>query len=172
MFQKLLSPRQVVLVTAASGEKSNVTAVQWIMPVSEKPPLLALSLANTSFTLDLICSSMEFVVAVPSEKLRDAVRLCGSTSGKFIEKFGEAKLTPVKANRVRAPLILEAVGNFECKVVSLGSTGDHTVVTGEVVDAHAQKEDKELEPLLFSGPEKDQLVGIRQTGQEQPAQGR
>ena len=76
------------------------------------------------------------------------------------------------ANRVRAPLILEAVGNFECKVVSLGSTGDHTVVTGEVVDAHAQKEDKELEPLLFSGPEKDQLVGIRQTGQEQPAQGR
>ena len=86
MFKDLFYPRQAVLVTAAFGDKANVTAVEWIMPIGEKPPMVALSLHNTSLTLDLMCTSMEFAVAVPSEKLREAVLMCGATSGKFIDK--------------------------------------------------------------------------------------
>ena len=154
MFKDLFYPRQSVLVTASSSEKVNVTAVEWITPAGEKPPMLALSLHNTSLTLDLMCTSMEFVVAIPSEKLRDAVLLCGSTSGKFIDKFSEASLTQVKAKKVSAPLILEAAANVECKVLSYTSAGDHTLVVGEVVEVHLPKESREFAPLLFSASEK------------------
>lgn len=150
MFHELFYPRQVVLVCAASSEKANVTAVEWMMPVSEKPPMLAFSLHNASLTLDLLCTSMEFVVAIPTEKLKDAVVLCGTTSGKYIDKFSEANLTAVKAKRVSAPLVLEAAANMECRVVNYTNAGDHTLVTGEVVEVHLPKDDEEVKPLVFS----------------------
>ena len=150
MFQELFYPRQAVLVTASSTEKSNVAAVEWLMPVSEKPPTLAFSLANNSMTLDLICASMDFVVAIPSEKMRDAVLLCGTTSGKFIDKFEEAKLTQVKASRVSAPLVLEAVANLECKVLSYTNAGDHSIVVGEILEVHEPNDEQAAEPLLFN----------------------
>jgi flavin reductase (DIM6/NTAB) family NADH-FMN oxidoreductase RutF len=149
MFHELFYPRQAVLVTAATSEKSNVNAVEWIMPVSEKPPMLAISLRNTSLTLDLLCTSMEFVVAIPTEKMRAAVALCGSTSGKFIDKFSEASLTQVKASKVGAPLLLEAMANIECKVINYTSAGDHTLVTAEVVEVHLPKDEKAL-PLVIT----------------------
>ena len=148
MFHGLFYPRQALLVCASSNEKNNLTAVEWLMPVSEKPPLIAFSLANNSMTLDLVCTSMEFVVAVPAEKMREAVLLCGSTSGKYIDKFEESKLTQVRAKRVSAPLILEAVANVECKVLSYTSAGDHTIVVGEILEIHPPKDNGE--PLLFN----------------------
>ena len=149
MFNDVLYPRQTLLISAASAEKANLTAVDWSMPVSEKPPIIAISLHSGSLTLDLICSSMEFVVAVPTEKMKDAVLLCGTTSGKYIDKFEEAKLTAVKAKKVSAPLVLEAAANLECRVLSYNAEGDHTIIVGEVVEAHLPEENAE-EPLLFN----------------------
>jgi flavin reductase (DIM6/NTAB) family NADH-FMN oxidoreductase RutF len=148
MIGELFTPRQAVLVTAAAGEKVNITAVEWAMPVGEKPPMLALALNNASLTLELLSTSMEFAVAIPGEKLRDAVMLCGSTSGKFLDKFSEANLTQVKAKKIGAPLVLEAMSNLECRVIALTNAGDHTLVTGEVVEAHLPREGK-AEKLLF-----------------------
>ncbi|HIH19294.1 TPA: flavin reductase family protein [Candidatus Micrarchaeota archaeon] len=161
MFSELFYPRQAVLVSASSSEKTNLTAVEYFMPVSEKPPVVALSLHNTSLTLDLICTSMEFVVAIPSEGLNEAVLLCGTTSGKYIDKFAEARLTPMRAKRVSAPLVLEAYANLECKVLSYNSSGDHTVVVGEVLEIHPPKEEREGEPLLFNLGGK-RLFGFKQ----------
>lgn len=160
MFHELFYPRQSVLVCAASSEKSNLTAVEWMTPVSEKPPSLAISLSNSSLTLGLLCTSMEFVVAIPTEKLREAVLLCGTTSGKFIDKFEEAKLTQVKAKKVSAPLILEAAANLECRVLSYTNVGDHTLVVGEVVEVHEPKEEAASEPLLFNKGGK-KLFGLK-----------
>lgn len=150
VFHELLYPRQAVLVTASSSEKTNITAVEWITPVSEKPPMLAFALHNTSLTLDLICTSMDFVVAIPTEKLKDAVLLCGTTSGKYIDKFEETRLTQARAKRVSAPLVHEALANFECKVLSYNSVGDHTLIVGEVLEMHLPKDDSPPEPLLFN----------------------
>lgn len=148
-FEELFYPRQAVLITASSSEKTNITSVEWAMPAGEKPPMVAFSLHNTSLTLDLISTSMEFVVAIPSEKLKAAVMLCGSTSGKFIDKFAEGKLTPLKAKKVAAPLVLEALANIECKVAARISAGDRTVVIGEVVEIHPKKETAVQESHLF-----------------------
>jgi len=154
MFHQLLYPRQSVLVVASSDGKANATTVAWITPVSEKPPMLAFALHNTSLTLDLLCTSMDFVVAIPGEKLKEAVLLCGTTTGKYIDKFEEAHLSQVKAKKVSAPLILEAEANIECKVVSYTNAGDHSIVVGEVVEVHAPEEDKPAHPLFSSGGKK------------------
>ncbi len=157
MFYHLLYPRQTVLVVGATKEKSNLSAVAWITPVSAKPPLLVISLNKNSTTLDLICTSMEFVVAIVGEKMKDAVLLCGTTSGKYIDKFSEAKLAQVKAKQVSVPLVLEAAANIECKVLNYSTAGDHVIVTGEVLEVHEKKNGKE--PVLFTKGKK-KLFGL------------
>ena len=169
MFHDLFYPHPIVLVTACSSEKANVTAVEWIMPVSDKPPTLALSLRNTSLTLDLICTSMEFVVAIPTEKMKEAVLLCGTTSGKFIDKFAEANLTQVKAKKVSAPLILEAVANIECKVQNYTSAGGHTLITGEVVEVHLPKDDRNKLLALSKEEIAPAPQVLKGTAQQEPA---
>lgn len=160
MFQELFYPRQVVLVTASASDKTNVTAVEWIMPVSEKPPMAAFSLHKSSLTLDLICTSMEAVIAIPTEKMKDAVVLCGSTSGKFIDKFQEAGISQGRANAVSAPLVLEAAANLECKVLSYSAAGDHTLILVEIVEAHLPKDNEISDPLVFSRGGK-KLFGLK-----------
>jgi len=143
MFWNLLYPRPYLLVSSCFNERTNVTAVEWSMPVSQKPPMIAVALTNNGLSLDLISHSKEFVVAVPTERIREAVELCASTSGKFLDKFSESKLTPLKATKVSAPLILEAAANYECIAISyVNYSMDHTIVFGEVVQSHVPEDKK------------------------------
>jgi flavin reductase (DIM6/NTAB) family NADH-FMN oxidoreductase RutF len=67
------------------------------------------------------------------------VLCCGTQSGKDIDKFEACKLTPVKAQKVKAPLIEECIGNIECKLYSIHEAGDHTIFVGEVVAASVKE---------------------------------
>jgi len=79
-------------------------------------------------------------VNVPSKNLVRQTILCGSVSGREHDKFVEAGLTPILADRVKSPLIKECVSNLECKVVASYVCGDHTLFVGEIVAAHADKD--------------------------------
>jgi len=48
-------------------------------------------------------------------------------------------LTPLRAEKVKAPLIKECVASLECKVHSQFPTGDHTIFVGEIVGIHINK---------------------------------
>ena len=60
---------------------------------------------------------------------------CGTRSGRSVDKFAETGLTPVKGDHVGAPLIQECVANLECRLAGQLTTGDHTVLAGEIVAA-------------------------------------
>ena len=66
----------------------------------------------------------------------------------------------MRAKKVKAPLILEALANIECKVLSYTSAGDHSLVLGEVVEVHPVKEENEKELLLFNKGGK-KLFGLK-----------
>jgi flavin reductase (DIM6/NTAB) family NADH-FMN oxidoreductase RutF len=60
----------------------------------------------------------EFVLSVPdaSDRLRPALDLCGSASGRDLDKFAAAGLTRVPSLHVRPPSIQECPLNVECRV--------------------------------------------------------
>lgn len=134
----LLHPYNTSLVTCKSKNgKINVMAAAWIMPVSVNPPLLAMSIRPERYTHNLIMETEEFVVNVPTFELAQKVLFCGRRSGREHEKFKEASLSPQKAQRVNAPIIKECVAHIECKLVKSIKTGDHTLIVGQVIAAHA-----------------------------------
>jgi flavin reductase (DIM6/NTAB) family NADH-FMN oxidoreductase RutF len=130
-------PTNVILVTCVSAEnKPNIITIGMYMPISHNPPLITIGISPRRYSCKIIEESKEFVINVPTKDLVKQAIFCGSVSGKDHDKFKEAKITPIPANKVKPPLIKECVSNLECKVVSSYICGDHILFIGEVLAAH------------------------------------
>jgi len=138
-------PLSCVYVLSANkqGEPSGMIA-SWVIQTSFDPPLIAVSIGKTRFTYNLIKESKEFVIAVPNETLKDAIRIFGLKSGKTINKFKETKLKTKKASFVESPLLADATINYECKLLQIVDTGDHSIFIGAVVAAWINENKKVL----------------------------
>lgn len=141
--------RPVYLVSAEYKEKRNIITIGMFGYFSGKPTLVGVGVAPSRYSCDLIRKSGEFVVNVVDEKLLDAVRICGEKSGRDIDKFELAKLTPTKGVKVNAPLIEESPLSIECKVVKEVEVGDHIWFMGEVLATSVREGYDWKDGLLF-----------------------
>ena len=139
-FYKLLHPRPVVLVCSVSkAGKPNVMACSWVTPVSEDPPLIAVSLWKGGYTHKLVEETGEFTVNVPSSKLLRAVWIAGTKSGRRVDKV---KLTGLKlspAKKVKAPIVEECLGHLECKLEKSVDAGECKIYVARVLAAYAEE---------------------------------
>jgi flavin reductase (DIM6/NTAB) family NADH-FMN oxidoreductase RutF len=134
-------PTNVVLVTCISSDlKPNIITLGMYMPISHNPPLVAIGVSPKRYSHKLIQKTKEFVINVPSKDLVKQTILCGSVSGRKIDKIKETKLTLKPAKKVKPLLINECISNLECKNVASYLCGDHTLFIGEVIAAHVEKE--------------------------------
>jgi len=70
---------------------------------------------------------------VPSRGQLRVVDWCGMVSGRNVDKFAGAELTPSEALKVRCPIILECPINIECRTRESMHLGTHTMFVAEVV---------------------------------------
>lgn len=137
---RIINSGQVILVSCAYEKRATIVTLAWNMPLSHKPPLMAISLAKKRFSYELIKKSGEFIVNVPSIELFDEVIYCGTHSGRDVDKFKEMNLTAEKPKVLKsAPLIKECIGHLECCLHDEKEAGDHIVVIGSIVRACADK---------------------------------
>lgn len=130
-------PEQVVLVTTAKPKGgANVMAVGWVAIASSEPLMFVLAIDDGAYTYELIKKTKEFVVAFPNEDMAKEVLLAGSKHGHGCDKMTESGLQTQSASSVKAPLIADAVANFECKLVDIYQPGDCPLIIGKVVAGH------------------------------------
>jgi len=130
-------PEHIVLaVSADAAGAADVITLGWAMPASGVPPMWAVSIGHTRHSHGLIADGGEFVLAFPSVRMAEACRVCGSVSGRDVDKLAAAGLRTEPAAFVRPPLLAGCLANFECRVIASLVTGDHTVFVGEVLAAH------------------------------------
>lgn len=137
---RILNIGGVVLVTASFEGKESIATVAWNMPVSKRPPLVAIALAPERYTYTLIEKSKEFALNLPTLELLRETYLCGKISGREVDKFRKAKLTREKSRFISAPLIKECIANLECKVTNIYLAGDHNLIIAEVLRAIVEEE--------------------------------
>jgi len=128
----LLEAGPVVLVTTFDGSRPNVMALCWQTMLDFDPPLVGLVVAAGDYSQAALRKYRECVIAVPGADLIEKVVDVGSCSGRSIDKFAKFGLTPLPAEKVRAPLVGECLANIECRVVddSLADSYEMFVVEG------------------------------------------
>jgi flavin reductase (DIM6/NTAB) family NADH-FMN oxidoreductase RutF len=132
-----LFPRPVLLVTTRDvAGKDNIITVSWAGMACTHPPMLTVSLRKSRHSHAVVLASKEFVVNIPTSKQREAVELCGTSSGKDTDKFSLSGLSKVPASVVAAPLIAECPINLECKVRHVLPLGSHDLFVAEIVKTH------------------------------------
>lgn len=135
-----LVPQPLAIITAGDpdkpGRRGGMTAA-WVSRVSWDPPLIAVAIAPSRHTYELIREFKAFAVHIVSRRLEDiAIEIFGSLSGREVDKFAKSGISPAKAKSITAPIITDAVVIMECRLVSEFKAGDHIVVVGEVVKAY------------------------------------
>ena len=130
-------PEQVVilLVKDAEGRCDPVT-VGWTMIASAQPPMMAVALGKTRYSLEALRKKREFVIALPTAAQAEDALFFGSRSGRDTDKLAERRTKTLPAAAIDGLLLADAMANFECKMESETPTGDHVVVIGRVVASH------------------------------------
>ena len=136
----LLNPVPVVMVTCADAQgKPNIITIAWTGTVNSDPPMVSISVRPERYSYGLIKARKQFVINLVSRNLVRAADLCGVKSGRDIEKFGEAKLTPVPASVVDVPLIEESPINLECAVSDIIPLGSHDLFLARIVAVYVDE---------------------------------
>jgi len=139
--QTILIPLPAVMVSCALPEgRPNIITVAWVGVACSEPPMISIAIRKTRHSHKIISESGEFVINIAGEDQLKAVDFCGVVSGKEVDKFKEAGLTPLKAKRVNVPLIKECPINLECSVRYTLELGSHDLFIGEILATHMDEE--------------------------------
>lgn len=131
----MIYPLPAVLVSCgATPEEYNVMTASWTGTVCSNPPMCYVSIRPERYSHDIIKRNGCFVLNLTNKDLARATDLCGVRSGRDVDKFKLAGLTPGKAEVVAAPTVQESPVSVECKVVEVRPLGSHDMFLAEVVN--------------------------------------
>lgn len=106
-------------LTVKEGERLNTMTIGWgSLGFIWRKPIFTVLVRYSRYTYELLDKAKEFSVSVPLKgELKKELALCGTKSGRDIDKFKECGFTPLKGKVINTPVIAECDLHYECKVV-------------------------------------------------------
>lgn len=136
----IVYPTPVFVVgTYDRAGRPNVMTAAWGGICCSRPPCVAVSLRKATYTYGNIMERRAFTVSIPSEDYVREVDYFGIVSGRNVDKFSAAGLTPVRSENVDAPYVAEFPFALECTLLHTVEIGLHTQFIGEIVDVKADE---------------------------------
>ena len=133
VIQFIKDPVKIALAIVRDQEgKDNAITLEWYMRTSIEPPMFAISVGHQRYSHHCLLNFRYFNLCFPSPEQVEAVKLCGSISGRDNDKMALCQFDTFPGKLVKLPVIRKAAANFECVVISQLRSGDHTIFTGEV----------------------------------------
>ena len=112
-----------VLVTTKVGDKVNSMTIGWGTYGTEwSTEMFAVYVRLSRYTREMLDQNPEFTINVPMdtiepERLKEILKVCGSKSGRDMDKIGELGLTLEEGEEISVPGLKELPLTLECKVV-------------------------------------------------------
>jgi len=129
LFRTLTSG--VYVIGAAHKDKISAFTAAWVMQLSFDPPMLGFSVNPDNFTYPLIKAGKVFSMNVLAQGSMDVARRLGTHSTRDMDKLEAIRWRP---RTTGAPVLEEALAYFDCSLQFTRRTGDHVLITGEVID--------------------------------------
>jgi flavin reductase (DIM6/NTAB) family NADH-FMN oxidoreductase RutF len=123
----------VVVGTYDENDKPNLVTLAWVGVCCSEPPSVQVAIRKSRHTHAAIVARKAFSVNVPSAKYIVETDYAGLASGKHADEFDVAKLTPVRGEKVDAPMVREFPISMECRLTHTLELGTHDMFVGEIV---------------------------------------
>ena len=116
---RLVNHGPTVLVSARHGDRRNLMAAAWSMPVEFTPPRIAVVIDKSTFTRGLIEAAGTLALCVPCAAQVDLVWTVGSTSGHDMDdKFTRFGIEAFDGPVLGLPLVGGCVAWMECRLLA------------------------------------------------------
>lgn len=142
-------PYGLYAITVAHGGNEHGMTANWVTQAAFEPPMVAVAVENTSKTIGMIRDAHHFGVNVLQAGQRELAGKLGRSSEQAPQKLKGVKTKP--AGVAGTPVLADALGWVECRLVATLPSGDHTLVLGEVVDAGLEHEGAQALTLQEAG---------------------
>lgn len=137
----LLFPAPVLIVGSYDqAGKPNLMNAAWGGICCSQPPCVAVSMRKATYSHGCIVERKAFTVGIGSEKMIVEADYVGIVSGRDVDKFAVAGLTPIKSELVDAPYAAEFPVVLECRLLHTVEIGLHTQFIGEIIDVKADED--------------------------------
>ena len=114
---RLLREGGLLLVSEGDDGKPNAMTIGWgLVGTMWGEPFFVVAVRLSRHTHKLIEEAGKFTVCLPSEGMTEALNVCGTKSGRDMDKLKELGLTAKKGTAVEAPYIAECPVYYECEV--------------------------------------------------------
>jgi flavin reductase (DIM6/NTAB) family NADH-FMN oxidoreductase RutF len=106
-----------VFLIVETGEKKNLMTIGWALSgYVWRRSTIMVAVRNSRFTYGLIEKADSFTVGVPSGNMEKSLQICGSKSGRDIDKFRECRLETRPAKKVTTPILQIPGYHIECRI--------------------------------------------------------
>lgn len=107
------------LVTTKAGERVNTMTIGWgALGIEWGKPIFTAYIRESRFTKQLLEENPEFTVNVPYGKsAKEILSLCGTRSGRDVDKIRQMDLTLEEPVEIGVPGIRQLPLTLECKVI-------------------------------------------------------
>lgn len=140
----LLPPYPIVLVTTCT----NAITVNQVTYLTFQPLRIGVAIAHSRYTYGLLQAEEAFAINLPDAALIEAVRICGTRSGREGDKFEAAGLDPEPSLEVDAVSIAQCSAHIECRVERVIPFERRDWFVGRVVAARRRPDHNGTDALL------------------------
>lgn len=108
-----------VLLTTKFGEKVNTMSISWgTLGIEWNRPIFTTFVRESRFSKELLDKNGEFTINIFLKGFdKNIIGVCGTKSGRDMDKIKELNLTLVDPDVVNVPAIKELPLTLECKVI-------------------------------------------------------
>ncbi len=136
-------PHGVYICGVKEGDEVNGFTATWVMQASFKPPLVVNCVKQDSRSHGMIKASGLFAISFLDDSQKELAQKFFQPRRRVGNRFEDVEFY---LGETGCPIISEALGYIECKVVGVVEQGDHTVYVGEVIAAGVHRD---ANPLIL-----------------------
>jgi flavin reductase (DIM6/NTAB) family NADH-FMN oxidoreductase RutF len=129
------------VVTVHDGDDENGFTANWLTQVSFDPPMLAVSVENSSHSIEIIHRTRIFTLNVLPSGARELAGLLGKRWANVPDKLRQAARHPGPNG---CAVLDEALAYLECEVESSAPAGDSTLFVARIVGAGVLRDGQPL----------------------------
>ncbi len=134
-------PYGLYAVTVAHGAERNGFTANWLSQAAFEPASIMVAVRNDGHSIGLIRASGVFAVNVYASGQRELAGHLGRSHQRNPRKIEEVAY---HLGQNGCPILDDALGYLECRLVGEVPAGDHTVFVGEITEAGVLREGETL----------------------------
>lgn len=105
------------LTTEVDGAVNTMTIAWGNIGFMWGKPIFTAMVRPSRFTYQALEAKGEFTVSIPFKDMSEALGICGSKSGRDLDKLAAANLTTNPGKQISTPVIADCGLHYECKIV-------------------------------------------------------